>query len=93
MSTSITSIEIGNNNFANATLACADTSTSKTRVYFTGTSLANGTRLWEDSPSAGAGSGTEFEGDGDYRKIYMPDGTTKAAYVSGSGYISNLTSC
>ena len=92
-SASITSIEIGNNNFANSTLACADTSTSKTRVYFTGTSLANGTRLWEDSPSAGAGSGTEFEGDGDYRKIYMPDGTTKAALVSGSGYISNLTSC
>ena len=92
-SASITSIEIGNNNFATATLACADTSTSKTRVYFTGTTLSNGTRLWEDSPSAGAGSGTEFEGDGDYRKIYMPDGTTKAALVSGSGYISNLTSC
>ena len=92
-SASITSIEIGNNNFANSTLACADTSTSKTRVYFTGTTLSNGTRLWEDSVSAGQGSGTEFEGDGDYRKIYMPDGTTKAALVSGSGYISNLTSC
>lgn len=92
-SASITSIEIGNNNFSTSTLACADTSSSKTRVYFTGTTLANGTRLWEDSPSAGAGSGTEFEGDGDYRKIYMPDGTTKAAQISGSGYISNLTSC
>jgi hypothetical protein len=92
-SASITSIEVGTNNFATATLACADTSTSKDRVYFPGTSLANGVKLYEDSPSAGTESGNQYEGDGDYRKIYMPDGTTKTAVVSGSGFISNLQDC